>query len=169
MVLSEERLAVNEKSVQTVVTEDTTKSVGAQAAVLGKQNVAFNEKSVQVGPSGATRVSPDISQTNATHAFIDRPHTVQEADPDNGMDIDGAPSSQTYDQPSSQSVLVEDVIRNPPVPPEPPRNYAPPVTEGRGYLPENAPEPLDEVRGEDGRRPWYVVPKSKRPGIYASL
>lgn len=78
-------------------------------------------------------------------------------------------SSATYDLPSSQPVRVETIASQPTAKQHTgPRNYAPPSTAGADYLPDDAPTPLDEVRGQ-GRKPWYVVPKSKRPGIYSSL
>ena len=89
-------------------------------------------------------------------------------------------SSSTYDVGSDeppQAAPGDDLvpeestaINEPEQVPAIPRNYAPPPeTSVITYIPCNAPDPLDEVRGSEGRRPWYVVQISKRPGIYASL
>ena len=70
--------------------------------------------------------------------------------------------------PTSQPVLVPPVASQSDMSPAGPRNYAPPDKEGVKYRPSNLPEPLDVKRGGEGRYPWYVVKKSRSPGIYAS-
>lgn len=89
---------------------------------------------------------------------------------DQDVELKDFTSSATYDLPSSQPVRVETIASQPTTKQHTgPRNYAPPsTTAGMDYLPDDAPTPLDAVRGE-GRKPWYVVPKSRRPGIYSSL
>ncbi|KZV64799.1 hypothetical protein PENSPDRAFT_690447 [Peniophora sp. CONT] len=98
----------------------------------------------------------------------DHTSTSEIATLDSHVRTDGCSSDRSAGV-SSQPVLVASVANATTLSlPTAPRNYAPPQEEGVDFRPNDLPEPTDVRRGTEGRFPWYVVKKSRAPGIYAS-
>ena len=123
----------------------------------------------EVVPRDTEPAAPTACSNHSEKTAIVGSHTDEEKPTSQAVD-DGA-SSTTYNLASDADLPSETapLQATPSIPPVP-CNYAPPSeVSDNTYMPDNPPSPLDEVRGSEGRKPWYVVAISKRPGIYASL